>query len=152
MLGILNSKKGHIVLRKNILNSIKRALWAYTHFKFSKFYLQSNCCYILVLMLTCFYLTKGHATFFFTWNCCEFLASYSTIFQTDTQSYFKIPVCAAPLLYLLSVYLLTNKICIIHMHSTGQNCQNRVLTMWNCLCKSSAFSNRKVELPGASKL
>ena len=28
-------------------------------------------------------------------NCCEFLASYGVIFQSDFQPYFKTPVCGA---------------------------------------------------------
>ena len=32
-------------------------------------------------------------------NCCEFLASYSVIIQSVTQSFLKTPVCGASLTY-----------------------------------------------------
>ena len=43
-----------------------------------------RCCYISALVLTCFRLTKGRATFFSTRNnCCEFLVSKGVILQND---------------------------------------------------------------------
>ena len=36
-------------------------------------------------------------------SCCKFLASYDMIFQSDVKSYFKTPVCGAPLSQLLEL-------------------------------------------------
>ena len=55
--------------------------------------------YMSSLVLTCFCLMKGCAAFF-RLDCCEFLASYDVILQSDIQLYFKTPVCGAPFSYL----------------------------------------------------
>ena len=53
---------------------------------------KSNC-YFLALVLTCYRLTKGRATFLTRNNCCEFLASdYDSLLSTR-ESFFKTPVC-----------------------------------------------------------
>ena len=54
-------------------------------------------CYIQALMLTCFHLTKGRATFFDP-------KQYLMVFlQNDIQLYFKMPVCGAPFSYVLTI-------------------------------------------------
>ena len=63
-----------------------------------------RCCYISVLVLTCFRLTKGRYFFSTRNNCCEFLASYGAILQSDIQPYFKTPVCGATFSYCTAHY------------------------------------------------
>ena len=50
-------------------------------------------------------------------NCCEFCAFYGTVFQSDIQSYFKTPVCGAPLsdirFIILFLHFVENRVFII---------------------------------------
>ena len=56
-----------------------------------------GCCYILALVLTCFCLKKGHATFFRPETIVASLASDSVIFQSVMKPFFKMPVFGAQL-------------------------------------------------------
>ena len=50
---------------------------------------------------------KGSCYIFSTRNnCCEFLASYGVILQSDIQLYFKTPVCGAPIFVSKDVYFI----------------------------------------------
>ena len=56
---------------------------------------------------------EGSCYVFSYWNnCCEFLATYGVIFQSDIQSYFKAPVPGAPLSYHKVYYYLRRRLVV----------------------------------------
>ena len=71
---------------------------------------------------------KGHVTFFYPYNCYNFLASDGVTLQSDDQSYLKTPVCGTSLLHILKKsFFNANKVSVKSTLKRVNKCTNCTL-------------------------